>query len=170
MRGGPVRGSMKLDNRPKKLLVKGVHEDGSQALRDWYETTGQLESVESTEFEDGAYLVSFKSRAAAEQGLAKGANIPIVGAVQISWYTGGKITTNGGTTSTPVHTAVSKPTTTATKPTGSGMTGVVENNGSNKIGSDRAPTPDIHHLRLQEEEIIASGWGGDGDEDGMGML
>jgi hypothetical protein len=37
MRGGPVRGSMKLDNRPKKLLVKGVHEDGSQALRDWYE-------------------------------------------------------------------------------------------------------------------------------------
>ena len=37
MRGGPVRGSMKLDNRPRKLLVKGVHEDGSQALRDWYE-------------------------------------------------------------------------------------------------------------------------------------
>ena len=37
MRGGPVRGSMKLDNRPKKLLVNGVHEDGSQALRDWYE-------------------------------------------------------------------------------------------------------------------------------------
>lgn len=37
MRGAPARGSMKLDNRPKKLLVKGVHEDGSQALRDWYE-------------------------------------------------------------------------------------------------------------------------------------
>ena len=88
MRGGPVRGSMKLDNRPKKLLVKGVHEDGSQALRDWYEvrdlfssyvwfefsnsnffiqTTGQLESIESADFEDGAYLISFKSRAAAEQ-------------------------------------------------------------------------------------------------------
>ena len=62
-----------------------------------------------------------------------------------------------------------KPTTTSTKPTGSGMT--VENNGSNKIGSERAPTPDIHHLQLQEEEIIASGWGGDGDDgDGMGML
>ena len=60
---------------------------------------------------------------------------------------------------------MSKPTT--TKPTsGSGMTGVVENNGS-KIGSERAPTPDI----LREEEIIASGWGGDGDDgDGMGML
>jgi RNA-binding protein 26 len=66
---------------------------------------------------------------------------------------------------------VSKPTTTATKPTGSGMTAVVENNSSNKISSDRAPTPDIHHLQLQEEEIIASGWGVDGDDgDGMGML
>ena len=66
---------------------------------------------------------------------------------------------------------MSKPTTTATKPTGSGMTGGVENNGNNKTGSDRAPTPDIHHLQLQEEEIIASGWGEDGDDgDGMGML
>ena len=51
------------------------------------------------------------------------------------------------------------------------MTGGVENNGNNKTGSDRAPTPDIHHLQLQEEEIIASGWGEDGDDgDGMGML
>jgi RNA-binding protein 26 len=57
----------------------------------------------------------------------------------------------------------------ATKLTG-GMTGVVESNGSNKTDSDRAPTPDNHHLQIQEEEIIASGWGGDGDEDGMGML
>lgn len=66
---------------------------------------------------------------------------------------------------------MSKPAATATKPTGSGMTGVVENSSSNKIGSDRAPTPDIHHLQLQEEEIIASGWGEVGDDgDGMGML
>lgn len=28
---------MKLDNRPKKLLVKGVREEGAQALRDWFE-------------------------------------------------------------------------------------------------------------------------------------
>lgn len=52
------------------------------------------------------------------------------------------------------------------------MTGVVEsNNGSssNKIGSERPRTPDNHHSHLQEEEIVASGWGGDGD-DGMGML
>lgn len=37
MRGGPPRASMKLDNRPKKLLVKGANEDGLQAVRDWYE-------------------------------------------------------------------------------------------------------------------------------------
>lgn len=36
-RGGPPRASMKLDNRPRKLLVKGVREDAVQALRDWYE-------------------------------------------------------------------------------------------------------------------------------------
>lgn len=36
-RGGPPRASMKLDNRPRKLLVKGVREDSLQALRDWYE-------------------------------------------------------------------------------------------------------------------------------------
>jgi RNA-binding protein 26 len=36
-RGGPPRASMKLDNRPRKLLVKGVREDNLQALRDWYE-------------------------------------------------------------------------------------------------------------------------------------
>lgn len=28
---------MKLDNRPKKLLVKGVREDATPALREWYE-------------------------------------------------------------------------------------------------------------------------------------
>lgn len=28
---------MKLDNRPKKLLIKGVADDSVQAVRDWYE-------------------------------------------------------------------------------------------------------------------------------------
>ncbi|KAJ7071273.1 hypothetical protein C8F01DRAFT_1109822 [Mycena amicta] len=63
-RGGPPRGSMKLDNRPKKLLVKGVKEESLQAVRDWYETTGQVESVAPVQ---GDVLVSFYSRAAAEQ-------------------------------------------------------------------------------------------------------
>lgn len=30
---------MKLDNRPKRLLVKGVSEEKVQALRDWYEVS-----------------------------------------------------------------------------------------------------------------------------------
>ncbi|KAF7310699.1 hypothetical protein HMN09_00612800 [Mycena chlorophos] len=85
-RGGPPRGSMKLDNRPKKLLIKGADPDSLQAVRDWYETTGQVESV--TAADDGDILVSFYSRAAAEQGLGKGQNISLVGQVQVSWYTG----------------------------------------------------------------------------------
>jgi hypothetical protein len=28
---------MKLDNRPKRLLVRGVGPDGVQTVRDWYE-------------------------------------------------------------------------------------------------------------------------------------
>lgn len=28
---------MKLDNRPKKLLVKGVADEHAQTLRDWFE-------------------------------------------------------------------------------------------------------------------------------------
>jgi RNA-binding protein 26 len=66
MRGGPPRGSLKLDNRPKKLLVKGVSEDsGKQAVREWYEALGQVENIEN--LDSGDVLVSFKSRAAAEQ-------------------------------------------------------------------------------------------------------
>jgi len=117
------------------------------------------------------HTLFLSSHAAAEQGLAKGTNIPTVGAVQISWYTGGSTITNGGTTSTPVHSAVSKLLPTTTRPTsGSGMTGAVESS-SSKIGSERPQTPDIHHSHLQEEETIASGWGVDEDDgDGMGML
>ncbi|KAF8168342.1 hypothetical protein B0H34DRAFT_56490 [Crassisporium funariophilum] len=161
-RGGPQRASMKLDNRPKKLVVKGVQEDESQALKDWYETTGQLDTVEPSE--GGAYIVSFKSRSAAEQGLAKGLNIPIVGSVQVSWYTGSSSSPPTSVTA-PVKT-VPKPSPTSLHPSSSGIA-VAE--GSN--GSERARSPDVHHSHLQDEEIVASGWGGDGDDgDGMGML
>lgn len=63
---------------------------------------------------------------------------------------------------------------TATKLTSGGMIGVESSSSSSrrgKIGSERPQTPDIHHSHIQEEEIIASGWGVDGDDgDGMGML
>ena len=40
---------MKLDNRPKKLLVKDVREEGIQALRDWYEVRAELVLMISVE-------------------------------------------------------------------------------------------------------------------------
>ncbi|RDB28519.1 hypothetical protein Hypma_015287 [Hypsizygus marmoreus] len=155
MRGGPPpRASMKLDNRPKKLLVKGVPREGLQALRDWFETTGQLESVET--LDSGDIIVSFKSRAAAEQGLAKGNNVPTVGAVQVTWHTGkpaGKISDTKITASGPVDTgAADVDTITNARP--------------------QSPHPVIvHSPHVPEEEVVTSGWGEDGDgEDGMGML
>ncbi|KAG5650444.1 hypothetical protein H0H81_012268 [Sphagnurus paluster] len=149
MRGGPPpRASMKLDNRPKKLLVKGVREEGTQALRDWFETTGQLESLERDE--SGNIVVSFKSRSAAEQGLSKGTNVPTVGAVQISWFTG-----------KPAGLASAPQTTSPTPaPTDVPMKEV-----------PRAPSPEAPHSpHARDEEVVASGWGEEDGEDGMGML
>ncbi|KAL4268008.1 hypothetical protein AB1N83_000733 [Pleurotus pulmonarius] len=141
IRGGGPRTNLKLDNRPKKLLVKGVKEHDLQAVRDWYETTGQLESAEISE--GGDVTVSFRSRAAAEQGLAKGTKIPTISdPIQISWY--------------------SPSTTKAVAPS------------SDRKHDERALSPEpssLTSLHLpEEEEVVASGWGGGDAEDGMGML
>ena len=64
-RGGPPRASMKIDNRPKKLLVKDVGSDSVQAVRDWYEASCQVEAVEA--IDNGDVTVTFKTRAMAEQ-------------------------------------------------------------------------------------------------------
>ena len=56
---------MKLDNRPKKLLIKDVGSDDVQAVRDWYETGGQVDTVET--LSNGDVVVTFRTRAAAEQ-------------------------------------------------------------------------------------------------------
>ena len=32
---------MKLDNRPKKLMIKGAPQEGLQAVRDWYEVSNK---------------------------------------------------------------------------------------------------------------------------------
>lgn len=119
--------------------------------------------------------MSFKNRSAAEQvissrfsairvpltlgyfqGLAKGQNIPQVGQVQLSWYSG--------------HASSSKKTNNITSPTVPSM--------DTKDGSDTGHEPlltsagsERHHSPPpQEEEVVASGWGGEEDEDGMGML
>ena len=64
-RGGSVRSSMKLDNRPKKLLVQDIGSDSTQAVRDWYEAGGQVDAFET--LENGDVVVTFRTRAAAEQ-------------------------------------------------------------------------------------------------------
>lgn len=122
------------------------------------QTTGQLEDVEPAEAGSRAYIVSFKSRSAAEQGLAKGSNIPIIGTVQISWYTGKQSTTS----SMSSGESGAQPVTTGTKSTGTSTNGAI------RVGSHVGRHSPIH---LPEEEIVASGWGGEEDEaDGMGML
>lgn len=79
------------------------------------------------------------------QGLAKGTDIPEVGAVQITWYTG------------QLANSTSKKSTTS-----------FVNTESKDFIADRAPSPapDVSHMH--EEEII-SGWGGDDDND-FGMM
>ncbi|CCM02215.1 uncharacterized protein FIBRA_04295 [Fibroporia radiculosa] len=149
MRGGPPRGSMKLDLRPKKLLVKSVGDNAVQAVRDWYETTGQVESVDATD--TGDVIVAFKSRAAAEQGLAKGTNIPIVGQVQISWFNVQQ--PSAVAHKTPTSVTVPEKSSVVDKP----MMGY------------RPPSPDESDDRHMHEET-ANGWGGDDAEDGFGML
>ncbi|KAJ7706444.1 hypothetical protein B0H17DRAFT_1037241 [Mycena rosella] len=140
-RGGPPRASMKLDNRPKKLIVKGVKEDSTQAVRDWYETTGQVDDVSAVE--NGDIVVTFRTRSGAEQGLAKGNNISLVGPVQVAWQTG---STSTSTLAVPKHTPA------------------LDTGHTTESHSQDAP----HSPGLAQEEEVASGWG-DGDEDGMGL-
>ncbi|CDO72420.1 hypothetical protein BN946_scf184977.g119 [Trametes cinnabarina] len=151
MRGGPPRGSMKLDLRPKKLLVKGAPVESLQAVRDWYETTGQLESVEPTE--SGDVIVAFRNRSGAEQGLAKGSHIPTVGPVHISWHSD-RPTTAG-------NAAASKSPAPAAQPS----EGPKEDS---TMADSSVPAPveeaDDSHMH---EEIDAGGWGGEDDAFGM---
>jgi len=76
---------MKLDNRPRKLLVRGVPEESVEVAQNWYgvrvfcfsptpslvienessQTTNGLDNVER--LADGDLIVSFKTRNSAEQ-------------------------------------------------------------------------------------------------------
>ena len=76
---------MKLDNRPRKLLVKGVPEESVEVAENWYgvrisdlspipsfvaengrlQTTNGVENVER--LASGDLIVSFKTRSSAEQ-------------------------------------------------------------------------------------------------------
>jgi RNA-binding protein 26 len=75
---------MKLDNRPRKLLVKGVPEESAEVAQNWYgvriffsappwfavhskglQTTNGVENV--SRLADGDLIVAFKTRSSAEQ-------------------------------------------------------------------------------------------------------
>ena len=72
--------------------------------------------------------------------------------MQLSWYTGSQNASNGASGSQTIKPSSSEP---------SGDLPI----GSVDSGSRRSPD------HMQEEEIVASGWGNDGDDgDGMGML
>ncbi|KIY69632.1 hypothetical protein CYLTODRAFT_436017 [Cylindrobasidium torrendii FP15055 ss-10] len=141
-RGGLPQRSMKLDNRPKQLIVKSISGDGLVPLREWFEPGGLVDSV--TETDDGDAVVSFKTRAAAEQALAKGTDIPGIGSVKISWHASTQST--GGSepsTKSPSSTSRGKP----------------------DVDDDMEPSSPP---RPVEDEPVSSGWGEDND-DGMGM-
>ncbi|QRW05043.1 Zf-CCCH domain protein [Ceratobasidium sp. AG-Ba] len=85
-RGGPpARGSMKLDNRPRTLVVKGLP-DTSEAIdsaKSWFSSFPECEMVEANP--SGELEVKYKTRFAAEQALASGATIPALGTVTFAW-------------------------------------------------------------------------------------
>jgi RNA-binding protein 26 len=154
-RGGAPPVNMRLDNRPRALLVRDVAPDAQQAVRDWFEATGQVERCETR----GADLVvSFRSRAAAEQGLAKGAHIPLAGHKQISWFAG----------SAPVAAAASG----ASAGAANGKTGANAGVDRPSMGADAVVVDDhvdADRLGDGEEDVAPLGWG-DAADDGMGML
>ena len=87
--------------------------------------------------------MSFKSRSAAEQGLAKGTNIASVGSVQVSWYTGQLSSSTNGGSAAPVahHDAVTEDSST--------QAAVIPD------------SPEINGDAQMEDEVDSGGWGGD---------
>ncbi|KAG7450293.1 uncharacterized protein BT62DRAFT_991286 [Guyanagaster necrorhizus] len=150
---GVGRASMKLDNRPKRLLVRGVSSEKMQALKDWYEANGQVDSIST--LEDGDVVVSFRTRTAAEQGMAKGSSIPTVGDVHLSWHTD---------TLPPSSSTTVAPAAELHPPPQEGPSHRERHSPAPELDTESKGSPNA-----QEEEVIASGWGGDG-EDGMGMF
>jgi RNA-binding protein 26 len=85
------------------------------------------------------------------QGLSKGNNIPSIGPVSISWYTG------------PQSNIQASKSLSSTTP---GSFKALEDKHGTR---DRSPLPEP--VSPLPEEVVVSGWGGEGDDgDGMGML
>jgi RNA-binding protein 26 len=178
---------MKLDNRPKTLIVKGAKEDSTQAVRDWYEvsiicsfpsfafltvsqTTGQVDSL--TTVDNGDIVVTFRTRSGAEQvRLFTHGNCYIYLFVTLQGLAKGHNISLVGPVQVAWHTgpAVSLNAVPASAPPK--RTPAVNSetdSAAQTVDSHMQDAPPSPGALVQEEEV-ASGWG-DGDEDGMGML
>lgn len=111
---------MKLDNRPKTLIIKGL-EGNDTGVHEWYSVcyvnlqlvhmglTSILQAqgpVELSTTSDGL-LAAFSTRSAAEQALAKG---PPPGSVSIGWHVSSTAGAPSGTKSTVPNTPLSAST------------------------------------------------------------
>ncbi|KAB5594300.1 Zf-CCCH domain containing protein [Ceratobasidium theobromae] len=85
-RGGPPRGSMKLDNRPRTLIVKGLPDtsEAKESARAWFTSFPECETVSLNET-TGELQVKYKTRFAADQAMTSGATIPALGTLQFAW-------------------------------------------------------------------------------------
>ena len=180
-RGGPPRASMKLDNRPRKLLVKGVPEESAEVAQNWYgvrifpsptpgfgveseglQTTNGVENMER--LADGSLVVAFKTRSSAEQVRRSRLTDPPCdftkgGMLKQGYAKGTSLPTVG-----PIDVSWYVPGPGPSKPITSGQPAPAATGGG--VTSGGGALTDKGAL---EEEAVASGWGDDG-EDGMGML
>ena len=177
---------MKLDNRPRQLLIKGAAEGAIPAIRSWYEVgicsdlwcchtelylshsqaTGQLETVCG---EDGNVIVAFRTRAAAEQVGATCLRPCFFFNNSISFQalTKGSDIPSVGPVQVTWHTSQQSNANSQAPTVSSSQSGHTDKTAD----EPRSSSPPRHTLlssRPQEEEVVASGWG-DGDEDGMGF-
>ena len=119
------------------------------------QTTGQVESVES--LDGGDVLVSFRSRAAAEQGFAKGAHIALVGPVQVAWYAG-----------SATGTLVQAPSA-AAPASASASTSALDSSSGPKDGAPMSMAiDDLGEDSHIPDAVETGGWGA--DDDGFGMM
>ena len=116
------------------------------------QTTGQVESVETGG--DGDILISFRTRAAAEQGFAKGSHIALVGPVQVSWHSG----QSSGTFVRAPSASPAAPHAPEAKDAIASASDVPD------TSADTAMDTQMH----APEDVEVGGWGG--DDDGFGMM
>ena len=99
---------MKLDNRPRTLIVKGLPEtdEAKGNAKAWFASFPECESVGVNE-STGELEVKYKNRFAADQAFASGATIPAIGTLQFAWPSAA--TSGVGSTAPAKKSPISEP-------------------------------------------------------------